>query len=136
MLLCQYFFYGTGHQPTFPNIHWSAAFVGTDGTFIHNAIPATLIIINTFGSHILFGLTIPLLLIAPFTFYVMFPHLCTSSTTSTSNYESGPPTKWNQKEMKRGELLLYERDSMLLNGVFTVSSKYMLFFGIRVSNKY
>nr|CAD7398348.1 unnamed protein product [Timema poppensis] len=31
--LASYFFYGTGHQPTFSNIQWEAAFVGTGGIF-------------------------------------------------------------------------------------------------------
>jgi len=52
-LLGHYFFYGTGHQATFPNIHWDAAMVGTGGHFAgKHFLPATLVIINTFGSHI------------------------------------------------------------------------------------
>lgn len=92
--------------------------MGTGGNFIHNSIPATLIGINTFGSHIMFGLTIPLLLIAPFTLYIMFPNLFRSD---------------DRKEMRRGELILYERDGSLLSGVFILSCKYIIFYGIRVS---
>lgn len=42
-LLASYFFYGTGHQPTFPGIHWYAAFVGTGGQFTSNIIPGILV---------------------------------------------------------------------------------------------
>lgn len=42
-LIAEYFFYGTGHQPTFPTIHWEAAFVGTGGHFYGNLLPAILI---------------------------------------------------------------------------------------------
>lgn len=42
-LIAEYFFYGTGHQPSFPTIHWDAAFVGTGGHFYGNLLPAVLI---------------------------------------------------------------------------------------------
>jgi len=42
-LLAEYFFYGTGHQATFPTIHWHAAFVGTGGHFYGNLVSAILI---------------------------------------------------------------------------------------------
>lgn len=42
-LIAEYFFYGTGHQPTFPTIHWDAAFVGTGGHFYGSFLPAILI---------------------------------------------------------------------------------------------
>jgi len=42
-LLAEYFFYGTGHQATFPTIHWHAAFVGTGGHFYGNFVSAILI---------------------------------------------------------------------------------------------
>lgn len=51
VLLSLYFFYGTGHQATLSSIQWSAAFVGTSGHFVHNAIPAFLIMLNTFGQY-------------------------------------------------------------------------------------
>lgn len=42
-LLAEYFFYGTGHQASFPTIHWHAAFVGTGGHFYGNFVSAILI---------------------------------------------------------------------------------------------
>lgn len=116
-LIAEYFFYGTGHQPTFPTIHWDAAFVGTGGHFYGNLLPAILIGINTFGSHIILGATLPLLVIVPFTFYLVFPKLA--------------KVKFSEDDMKRGELLLFEQDSVFHAAVFSVAGKYILLHGIR-----
>ncbi|XP_063922047.1 GPI ethanolamine phosphate transferase 3-like [Zophobas morio] len=118
VILAQYFFYGTGHQPSFPNIIWDAAFVGTTGVFKHNFIPGSLIIINTFCSQILMGFLMPLHLIVPFTISVMLP-----SITSKNVLE---------KENLRGEVLLYERNGLMLTVAFTTSCKYMICHAIRV----
>ncbi|KAJ6663037.1 hypothetical protein lerEdw1_010858, partial [Lerista edwardsae] len=49
------FFYATGHQPVFPVIHWSAAFVGLPEGHDTRLLPALLVGANTFASHILFS---------------------------------------------------------------------------------
>lgn len=116
-LIAEYFFYGTGHQPTFPTIHWDAAFVGTGGHFYGNLLPAILIGINTFGSHIILGATLPLLVIVPFTFYLVFPKLA--------------KIKFSEDNMKRGELHLFEQDSVFHAAIFSVAGKYILLHGIR-----
>ncbi|KAM8960260.1 GPI ethanolamine phosphate transferase 3, catalytic subunit [Pelodytes ibericus] len=59
-------FYTTGHQPVFPAIHWNAAFVGFQDGHNNNIIPAILVAINTFSSHILFSAGSSLLLLWPF----------------------------------------------------------------------
>lgn len=76
--------------------------------------------INTFGSHILLGATLPVIVVAPFTLYFMFPSLAGNKLNP-------------DKDMRRGEVLLYERETSLLATAFTVSAKYMLFHGFRVS---
>ncbi|XP_078042673.1 phosphatidylinositol glycan anchor biosynthesis class O [Augochlora pura] len=116
-LLADYFFYGTGHQSTFPTIHWDAAFVGTGGHFYGSLLPAILIGINTFGSHIILGATLPLLVIVPFTLYLVFPKLVKA--------------KFSEDDLKRGELLLFEQDSVFHTAVFSVAGKYALLHGIR-----
>ncbi|XP_053994617.1 GPI ethanolamine phosphate transferase 3 isoform X1 [Hylaeus volcanicus] len=116
-LIAEYFFYGTGHQPTFPTIHWDAAFVGTGGHFYGSFLPAILIGINTFGSHIILGATLPLLVIVPFTLYLVFPKLV--------------KVKFLENDMKRGELLLFEQDSVFHTAIFSVAGKYTLLHGIR-----
>ncbi|XP_014472092.1 PREDICTED: GPI ethanolamine phosphate transferase 3 [Dinoponera quadriceps] len=124
VLLCwflsaEYFFYGTGHQATFPTIHWHAAFVGTGGHFYGHLMSAILIGINTFGSHIILGATLPLLVIVPFTLHLVFPKFLKA--------------KFLEDDMKRGELLflLSEQDSAFQAAVFSVAGKYVLLHGIR-----
>ncbi|KAJ9576014.1 hypothetical protein L9F63_007114, partial [Diploptera punctata] len=119
--LTLYFFYGTGHNATFPGIQWEAAFVGTGGQFHNHIVPGFLIVINTFASHIVHSIMLPILLITPFTLHVMFPKLVPSSSKDVIK----------SNEMKRGELTLYEKDDMLYYGMFTLCTKFILFFGFR-----
>lgn len=121
IILAQYFFYGSGHQPTFPNISWEAAFVGTSGVFISNIIPATLIIINTFCSYILMGMLLPLLLIMPFTVFILMPSVVGRKSNNL------------QLASMRGEVGLIERSSLTLSAMFILSCKYIMGHGIRVS---
>ncbi|KAJ3605725.1 hypothetical protein NHX12_027769 [Muraenolepis orangiensis] len=59
------FFHATGHLATFPSIQWAAAFVGFPGGHAGTLLPASLVALNTFSSHILFGVACPLLLFWP-----------------------------------------------------------------------
>ena len=69
-------FYLTGHQPVLPALHWSAAFVGVEGNHnVGNWAPALLVGLNTFSSYILFGLSLPLMVVAPLALGVLFPSL-------------------------------------------------------------
>jgi phosphatidylinositol glycan class O len=52
-------FFSTGHQATLPSIQWDAAFIPFT-TIVYPWSPLV-VIVNTFGSHILVALTIPLL---------------------------------------------------------------------------
>lgn len=117
-----YCFYGTGHNATFPGIQWEAAFVGTGGQFENHIVPGFLISINTFASHIVLSLMLPILLIAPFTLHVMFPKMVPSSSKDIIKIN----------DMKRGELILYEKDDLLYYGMFTLCTKFILFFGFRI----
>nr|CAD7445140.1 unnamed protein product [Timema bartmani] len=118
-LLASYFFYGTGHQPTFPNIQWEAAFVGTGGIFHTHVVPALLVGLNTFCAQLVMGLTLPLLLVAPFTIRVMAPRLMSLGDPVT-------------EDLKKGELFLYQRDDLLYHGLFDLCTKYTLFIGARM----
>lgn len=64
----------------------------------------------------------PLLVIVPFTFYLVFPKLA--------------KVKFSEDDMKRGELLLFEQDSVFHAAVFSVAGKYILLHGIRVSKTF
>lgn len=76
--------------------------------------------INTFGSHILLGLTLPLLVIVPSTIIVMIPSL------SKAQFRVN-------EELKKGELVLFDRLSTFHNSLFLVAGKYILLHGFRVS---
>lgn len=54
-LAASQFFHATGHLPTFTSIQWAAAFVGFPDGHTGTALPATLVTLNTFASHILFA---------------------------------------------------------------------------------
>ncbi|KRT82779.1 hypothetical protein AMK59_4830 [Oryctes borbonicus] len=119
VFLAIYFFYGTGHQPTFTNIAWEAAFVGTGGSFTNNYIPATLVVINTFGSYIIIGFLLPLLQIAPFSIYAIVTTLLNKK-------------KEEHRDGSRGDVMLVEYGGVLLANTFSLSCKYICCFAIRV----
>lgn len=62
---------------------------------------------------------LPLLVIVPFTLCLIFPSLCRN--------------KICEDDMKKGELILFEQESMFHGAIFAVSGKYIMFHGIRVS---
>lgn len=120
MLIAQYFFYASGHQPAFSNIAWESAFIGTSGLFRNNLILGTLIILNTFGSHLLAGILLPVLVIAPFTLLVMAPSVYGKHKEFAANGQ-------------KGELILFEKDRMTISALFSVSCKYIAGHSIKVS---
>lgn len=80
-LLAHYSFYATAHQPTLSQINWHAAFVGRTALYDHNnVISAILILLNTFGGHVLIFLLYPLLVIAPNAIYTIYPSLAPRRT--------------------------------------------------------
>ncbi|XP_067666675.1 GPI ethanolamine phosphate transferase 3-like [Haliotis asinina] len=64
-LLMSTFFFATGHQTTVPAIRFESAFTGFHGDFKYNVIPALLITLNTFASHVFFVVISPLLMFWP-----------------------------------------------------------------------
>lgn len=42
-LIAEYFFYATGHQPSFSTIHWDAGFIGIDSSLQVHFFQAILI---------------------------------------------------------------------------------------------
>ncbi|KAL1110552.1 hypothetical protein AAG570_008080 [Ranatra chinensis] len=107
-----YFFYGTGHQPTFPGIQWDAAFLM--GDIVSTFLPGVLVIVNTFISQILHALLLPLLFISQFTLGVVWP-------LATQNID-----------LKKGEFLLAKQEGLLWKGMFSLTARYILFQGWRV----
>ena len=69
----------------------------------------------------LFGATLPLLVIMPFALNLMFPNL--AKAKFKKDYE-----------MSRGELMLFEKNVLFHTATFSVAGKYILFHGVRVHN--
>jgi hypothetical protein len=59
LFMTQYF-YGTGHQASLTTVQWTAGLVGLSESNV--VVSGLLVTLNTFGSQILFGLAIPLLI--------------------------------------------------------------------------
>lgn len=105
-------FYTTGHQPTFPALHWSAAFVGIEGAqSVGNWAPALLVGLNTYSSYILLGLALPLVVLAPLAISVVFPSLRGS--------------RLDGDEISRGEFLLVEEPDMLRESLMSTALSYI-----------
>ncbi|KAL3287812.1 hypothetical protein HHI36_002273 [Cryptolaemus montrouzieri] len=120
VITSHYFFYGTGHQPAWSNIDWNAAFIGTSGVFANNFVQGTLVILNTFCPYIITGFFLPMLVITPFTLFVMTPSLLRKNKDLRKD------------STNQGELLLFERSDNLLTAVFVACCKYLACHGIRV----
>ncbi|ROT72865.1 hypothetical protein C7M84_008726 [Penaeus vannamei] len=106
-------FYVTGHQPTFSSLHWSAAFVGFTGDWGgSNFFPALLVGFNTFMAQILFGLSLPLIVLAPLAIGVAFPRLRGNRLES--------------EETSRGEFLLVDRPEKAKEAVLFTAGSYIL----------
>lgn len=109
-----HFFYTTGHQATFPSLDWNSAFIlSSSGQLESHVLPAILVIANTFCSYIVHTLMLPLLIIMPYTLHAIFSKL---------------------GETKRAELLLFEKDDLTYSAMFSLSVRFILFFGFRVSH--
>ena len=112
-----HFFYATGHQAAFTTLHWNSAFLLSAGRELSShIIPGVLVIANTFCSYIIHGMLLPVLIIAPYTLYVVAPKLAGHLSNA-----------------KKAELLLFEQEPLMYHGLFNLSVRYYLFFALRVS---
>ena len=149
------FFYGTGHQPTFPTIQWGAAFIGgfsgaEYGSSETNAmfgyiLPALFIGWNTYISRIWFGLFLPMLLISPFAIWMVFqslrpkppnnsttPNLDFDKNTPPSAHESWGPNISLSKELGNGEVFFLENVHHTRSQVFNLCIRYCILQSLRV----
>ncbi|KAJ8978710.1 hypothetical protein NQ317_015958 [Molorchus minor] len=74
---------------------------------------------NTFCSYILMGIMLPLVLITPFTVFVMIPSVVGKKAEL-------------QLAASRGEVALFEKDHLMFTSMFTLCCKYIAGHGIRV----
>lgn len=120
VITCHYFFYATGHQPAWSNIDWNAAFIGTSGILSNKLIQGTLMIINIFCPYIILGFLLPMLVIAPFTLFIMMPSVLSGNKDLSKDI------------LSQGELFLFEKNENMFASVFVISCKYLACHGIRV----
>lgn len=127
------FFYATAHQPTFPSIQWSAAFTGFSGSdyggdnggILGFLLPVVLVGWNTFVSRILFGITLPLLLTAPFTLWLRFPSLRRNLPN-----EEGRTLKTS--DLEQGEVVLIEHVEETRSQLFKLCVRYLHLQAVRL----
>ena len=116
-LISSNFFFSTGHQATVPNIRWDAAFVGFHGDHDYYAFPALLITLNTFASHIISTVALPLLL--------FWPHF---RSNILRIFEKG-----QERKTSNGEFQLHENRDKLRSSLFKLVLSYLLFHLCKVS---
>ncbi|XP_071965885.1 GPI ethanolamine phosphate transferase 3-like [Antedon mediterranea] len=111
-LMASEFFFVTGHHATFPSIQFEAGFVGFHGDFPVYLywVPAILIGANTFAANILFALSLPLVLLWPFT----------RGRLEDKNSD------------KEGEVVLRDHATELRIGLFRLMVLYILFHGFKL----
>lgn len=143
LLLVNYGFYATSHQPTISQIDWNPAFVGRAGSFgDSNILSAILIVTSTFGTNLLLLIAYPLLVIFPFTVFGIFPRLSVKNFSKgkdkNSDYRKITLNETNDDDgslnfdVSRGEINLCEKDKLFIASVFQVGSKLMILLGLKV----
>ncbi|XP_062535293.1 GPI ethanolamine phosphate transferase 3-like [Armigeres subalbatus] len=96
IILMQFGFYATSHQPTMSQIDWNAAFVGRSWYYDNNNIlSAALVLLNSFSVTFLLSTMYPLIIFTPFCVYTMWPLL------AQKIYQKTPGTKRNAKGSSR-----------------------------------
>lgn len=143
-LLSHFSFFATSHQTTLSQIDWRAAFVGRTSNYDNsNLLSGLLVILNTFAGQILFMTLYGLLSSHMFSLFALFPDLSkTKSLRDKTNVrqttiqrgildtsqESDLPF-----DVTRGELVIYEYESVFLGSVFKLAVQFMILHGLRVS---
>jgi len=62
-LSSSYWFYGTGHSPSFPAIHWNAAFILKSDLDVNSWLPRFFVLANTFFSQAVHAFLLPVMYI-------------------------------------------------------------------------
>jgi len=125
-------FFNTGHQPTFPHIQWSAAFVGFAGTefggdsWLSHLVPIVLVGWNTFSTAILSGIALPLLLLAPPCLWLLIPSL--RPERDTDNEENGDVLTGEDifDELQKGEAVFLDREEETRGAMLILVCQYIV----------
>ncbi|TNM91816.1 hypothetical protein fugu_018827 [Takifugu bimaculatus] len=118
-LAASQFFHATGHLPTFTSIQWSSAFVGFPDGHVGTALPATLVILNTFASYILFGVGCPLLLLWPL-------------VREVHGSRGGGRACGDEGEDAVMEMRLREKPQQFSSALLQLSARYLFVQGVQV----
>ncbi|XP_026798572.3 GPI ethanolamine phosphate transferase 3 isoform X1 [Pangasianodon hypophthalmus] len=118
-LAASQYFHATGHLPTFPSIQWGAAFVGFPQGHTGTALPALLVTLNTFSSHILFAVSCPLLL--------FWPLVCELRGSRTSRLGGGEDGDDVVMEMR-----LRENPQQFSSALLQLAARYLFINGAQV----
>lgn len=99
IILMQFGFYATAHQPTMSQIDWNAAFVGRTWHYDNNnVISAILVLLNTFSVTFLLSTLFPLIIFTPFCVYTMWPSLAQKIyQKATGKSSKAAPAKSSRK---------------------------------------
>eukprot|EP00088_Acartia_fossae_P025567 TRINITY_DN26391_c1_g1_i7.p2 TRINITY_DN26391_c1_g1~~TRINITY_DN26391_c1_g1_i7.p2 ORF type:complete len:215 (+),score=26.96 TRINITY_DN26391_c1_g1_i7:1015-1659(+) len=135
-------FFTTGHQATFPHIQWSAAFIGLEGTqiagesFTGHMLPGLLVGWNTFSCAIISSLALPLLLLAPFSMFLLIPRMRpVQNTHHQSNGSGGGGGLFGSAlydSLERGESLLLDHPEETHAALANLAIKFLVIKGFKV----
>ncbi|XP_050073586.1 GPI ethanolamine phosphate transferase 3 [Anopheles maculipalpis] len=123
VILQQYGFFATAHQPTLSQIDWNAAFVGRtyhfDGS---NILSGTLVLLNTFSVTFLLSVLFPLLVFVPFCVYTMWPTLA-QRPTITPKTPIGGGSATSSQSVRAGGATAKGTDSSSNNTMRKITSE-------------
>jgi len=125
-------FFNTGHQPTFPHIQWSAAFVGFSGTefggdsWLGHLIPICLVGWNTFSTTILSAISLPLLLLAPPCLWLLVPSIRPERKSDTENRTDALIGEDFHEDLQKGEALFLDREEETRGAFLILSCQYLV----------
>lgn len=146
-VLLNYGFYATSHQPTISQIDWSAAFVGRGANFDHSSlISGLLVLLSTFSTHLLFHIVYPIIVLFPFMIYALYPKLSINLRSLDKKGKEERPVEYTKITLNgsddkdrshadfntaRGEVFLYENESIFISSVFRVGCQLLILQGVK-----
>merc|ERR1719369_1008253 len=125
-------FFTTGHQPTFPHIQWSAAFVGFAGTefggdsWLGHLVPIFLVGWNTYSTTILSSISLPFLLLAPPCLWLLVPSIRPVRQTELEDTTDALTGEDVYDDLLKGEAIFLERVEETRGAILILSSQFLV----------
>lgn len=152
-LLAHFCFFATSHQTTLSQIDWRSAFVGRTASIGQsNFISGILVILNTFCGQILFFSLYGLLGTQTFSIFALFPSLIKSNSNRETRKSEIVSSRLAQQatliaeqslsdisiesvgfDMSRGELVLFEQETVFLGTMFKLATQLFMLQGFKVT---